>query len=697
MQNERDIALRLRIVYLTAVLFGIAIIVRAFMIGVVQREQWLAKKEKEVLRYHTVEASRGNIYADDGSLLATSLPIYTVRLDFQVERLRKIFPEKIDSLAEGLHKIFPETTASEFKQELRKGYRAKSRSALVAKDLNYKQLSEMRKLPILRGRAKYGMILESQERRVMPFRSLAYKTLGNIYDQGKLTGLEAYYNNYLKGSNGKRLKQKMSGGDWKEVNSENEIEPKEGSDIVSTIDVQLQDVAESALRKQLLINKAEQGCVVLMEVKTGQIKAISNLTRSKGDSTRYTEESNLSVAAKWDPGSTFKLASVLALIEDGLVDTNEIFDTQGGVIRYCNHPIYDSKEGGYGRITLADAFIQSSNVGIIKAVMKGYQGQQKKFIERLKAFHLGIPSGIDLKEELRPTIYYPGHEKWSCLSMPSLAMGYEVLLPPIQMLAFYNAVANDGVMMKPQLVSEIRHNGKTVKRFDPVVLDSSICSKAAIRKVKPLMKGVVERGTAKNLRNPYYQIAGKTGTVKKKFKVKGVEKKSYRASFAGFFPYDNPKYSCIVVIENPSQAGFYGNIVAGPVFKEVADKVYARSREMHQGYVKVLAANEIKPEINPGFTEDLRVIASNTGMKVSMPETRWTRIRQAGETLVAKPESFNNNLMPDVTGMGLRDAIFLLENMGISVKPTGKGKVKKQSIPAGTRVGRNSHVIIELV
>lgn len=696
MQNNRDILLRLRIVYFGAVLLGIAIVARAFTIGVVQRDQWLKLKKKEVLKHHVVEAPRGNIYAEDGSLLATSLPIYTVRLDFEVERLQKIYEDSIGKLIQGLERIIPNFDKNKVRNELNTGYRLKSTSALVARDLNYKQLSEMRKLPILRERAKAGMVLEQTERRVMPFKSLAYKTLGNTYEDNHSTGLESFYNTYLAGINGKRLKQKMSGGVWRDVNGENEVEPKEGNDIVTTLDVQLQDAAEAALRRALIANKAEAGCVVVMEVKTGHVKAISNLSRLGNDSSRYAETNNLAVEAKWDPGSTFKLASVLALLEDGLADTADMVDTQGGMIRLSGKEIFDSKKGGYGVISLAKAFTESSNVGIIKAVLRGYRKNQSAFINRLRAFKLDAKSGIDLKEELAPTIYFPGHAKWSDLSLPSLAMGYEILIPPIQVLAFYNAVANNGYWVRPQLVSEIKHNGQTLKRFDPQVSTKPICSESSVKKVHALMKGVVNNGTAKNIKNPFYQIAGKTGTVKKKLKIKGEEIIQYRASFAGFFPYENPKYSCIVVIENPGGAAFYGSVVAAPVFKDISDRLYARSKDMHTSTANQFATVASQPNISKGYSSDMDLIVRETGAAVKVPASGWSKFRNTGSTTAASPEIFNNSQMPDLTGMGLRDAIYLLENMGITAKPSGKGKVRRQSVAPGTPIRFVKNVILEL-
>ena len=701
MQNNRDILIRLRVVYFGFVLLGLAVVGRAFTIGVVERDKWLKEKKKEVLKFHKVEPSRGNIYAEDGSLLATSLPIYTVRLDFEVKRLQKIYPDSASLLVDGLHRLFPETSKADFRKSLDRAFKIKTH-ALVARNINYQKLAELRKLPILCQRAKAGMVLEQEERRVMPFRRLAYKTLGNIYDKGKKTGLEAFYDKYLKGVSGERLKQKMSGGVWKNVNTENEIEPEDGLDVLTSIDIQLQDVADAALRKQLIANKAERGTVVVMEVKTGRVKAMCNLSRFGKDSASYTEESNLAVSSKWDPGSTFKLASVLALLDAGVADTSDMVDTQGGKINLCDKvTIEDSHEGGYGRISLANAFAQSSNVGIIKAVMRGFSKQPVKFIDQLKKFHLDVKSGIDLTEELAPTLYYPGHEKWSCLSLPSLAMGYEILITPMQLLTFFNAVANNGTMVRPHLVKEVQRNGQLVKRFDPVVIDSAICSFAAAQKAKALMKRVVNGGTAKKLRNPLYQIAGKTGTVKKKQKIKVNgkmdEKISYRASFAGFFPYDDPKYSCIVVIENPTQKGIYGAEVAAPVFKDIADQIYAREAGMHKKPQIIKSEKDVSfTDAGAGVSTDYQTILKKSGIATTVPAGEWARLKNKGSELRAVPQKVTSTQMPDLTGMGLRDALYLLENMGLSVKVNGKGKVRNQSVTPGVTIIPGAQIIIDL-
>lgn len=693
MTPNKGITIRLRIIYAGAILLSLMVLGRAFDIGILNRNHWLSQKKNKI-KLDTIPALRGNILAADGTPLAASIPQYTLRLDFSVKKLRKNFPDKVDSLVNAMAKLFPDIKRGELLASLNKAYRAKPRVFTLRKNLSHTELKTMYTFPLLRDKAKGGVIQESIDKRINPLRNLALATIGKVNALEQAYGLESNYQQELHGKDGIRLQKLLSGNIWTTVDENVGVEPQEGSDLYTALDVQLQDVAENALRNQLRINNADRGCVILMEVKTGYIRAMANLSRSGKDSLNYFEGDNLAVSAAWDPGSTFKLASVMALIEDGLADTTDLVDTQGGRYHIKGHTITDSKPGGYGVIPLAEAFTESSNVGIIKAVMKGYQRNPGKFLARLKAFNIGTKSGIDLADaELQPVMYHPGHKKWSDLSLPMLAMGYEILMPPIQMLGFYNAVANGGVYVKPQLVTEIRNNGRVTRRFNPQVVDSSICSAATLKKVMPLLKGVVQRGTGSKLKNPYYQIAGKTGTVRKSYKREGMEIKNYRASFAGFFPYDNPQYSCIVVIENPTRDGYYGGTVAAPVFKDLADKVFARDKEMQKAFHRSqLADNELVP--TAGYGDDFRVISHSLKARLKGTEAEWVH---GSKSMAVDLTRDALNTMPDVTGMGLRDALFLLENMGLNVVPKGRGRVSKQSIPAGTPVRKYSTVNLELV
>jgi cell division protein FtsI (penicillin-binding protein 3) len=683
------------------VVFGLLILGRAFTIGVLDRDYWLAKKQHQTIRLNTIEAIRGNVFSSDGRLIATSVPLYDVYMDMRVENLKKIFPKGVDSLALMMAQTFGEKsgkTKSEYKQALRRAYNSKSPYFLLAKDVSHPDFKKMRTFPILRfGRYKAGFLYETRSRREMPFRDLALRTLGRYEGDSNSIGIEGAFNEYLKGITGRQLEQKISGGTWIPLNDGAEIEPKEGNDIVSTIDIGIQDVAEAELKRQLKMHKAENGCVVLMEVETGYIRAIANLGRVADSS--YVENYNYAIGAGSEPGSTFKLASLMALFEDNLASPSDKFNTNGGAVRYNNLVMKDSHDGGFGIIPLNRAFEVSSNTAISLAVTKAYRSNPKKFIERIRKFHLSEPLGLQISGESNPIIKDPASKTWSGTTLPWMSIGYECRLAPIQVLAFYNAVANNGKFMKPQFVEEIRYRGQTVRRFDPVVIDPAICSKETINKLKPMLEGVVERGTAVNLKNPYYKIAGKTGTAQiastnTGYGEKGAKK--YQASFVGYFPADNPKYTCMVVVNAPSNSVYYANLVAGPIFKEVADKVYAQNIDIQESHPTLLTLNPGK-QIISGYGKDLAEVMKKTGLRGDEPDdNEWVEMSVSGNKVSSVSKSMAANQVPDVRGMGLKDAMFLLENKGFRVQVKGRGVVRTQSIPAGVPARKHMVILLEL-
>ncbi|MCK4639399.1 MAG: penicillin-binding protein 2, partial [Bacteroidales bacterium] len=419
--------------------------------------------------------------------------------------------------------------------------------------------------------------------RKMPFKELAKRTIG--YENKKenlFVGLEGAYSEYLEGKKGKQLRQRICNGDWKPIQDENEIEPQNGKDIITTIDINIQDVAENALLEHLKEHKAFQGCAILMEVETGYIKAIANLQYDSSDN-KYKESYNYAFAENVEPGSTFKLASMIAVIEDRKVNLSDTIDTGDGWIVYYNRTMRDAYKIRDGKITCREAFEKSSNVGVSMIIWDAYKKNPEKFVEHLYDMSLNKPLGIEFQGEGHPFIKHPKDKKiWYGTTLPWMSVGYEISLTPLQILTFYNAVANGGKMVKPMFVKEIRQTGKTIKTFKPVVINKSICSKRTIDTVQSLLEGVVERGTAKSLNNSIYKIAGKTGTAQIANKNKGYNKGFYNASFVGYFPADDPKYSCIVVVNKPSGGKYYGSSVAAPVFKEIADKVYATQLDIHQ-------------------------------------------------------------------------------------------------------------------
>jgi len=699
-ETKKDILWRVYLLYAIMCVFGIAIIAQVINVQFIQGEKWRAKAEALTTEYREIEAARGNIFTSDGSLLATSIPIYEVRMD--VKSIHdKLFNSKVDSLALCLANLFVDKSKNQYKAELLEARKNKVGYLLIRKNVSYAELQKMKKFPVFKeGKYKGGIIALQQNKRARPFQDLAARTIGYERPGIQPIGLEGAYNSYLTGVGGKRLMQKIAGGVWKPLNDDNEIEPQDGMDLVTTIDINIQDVAEHALLTQLQLHGADHGCTVLMEVETGEIRAIANLSKSKTTG-EYGEYYNYAIGEATEPGSTFKLASVIALLEDGGAEITDIVNTEKGVYRFYDRDMKDSHEGGYGKISLQRSFELSSNVGISRMVVDHFGKNPQKFIDRMYAMNLNQPLGIEIPGEASPNMKGPSDKGWSGVSLPWMSIGYEMLLTPIQILTFYNAVANNGKMVRPKLVKEIIKNGVVEKKFETGIINPQICSQATIDKVKQLMEGVVDSGTAKNLKHADYKIAGKTGTaqIAKEGVYKG-QKVTYQASFVGYFPADNPKYSCIVVVNAPSNSVYYGNLVAGPIFKEIADKVYSSRLDIH----KELEANEILvenriPFVQRGNKNDLLTSLEklNVPLKNDTQNTsRWVDAENKGTKLELKGSSEINGIVPRVVGMGARDAIYILENLGLRVKIEGRGTVVQQSINAGTAITTQREIILRL-
>ena len=703
METKKDILWRVYLLYAMMCVFGIAIIAQVVNVQFIQGEKWRAKAEALTTEYREIEAARGNIFATDGSLLATSFPIYEVRMDVCADPITdKIFYANLDSLALCLYQLFNDKSKASYKAELTEARKKNNSYLLIQRNVSYVDLQKLKKFPIFKnGKYKGGLITLQQSKRSRPFRELAARTIGYERPGIQPIGLEGAYNSYLTGVGGKRLMQKIAGGVWKPLNDDNEIEPQDGMDLVTTIDINIQDVAEHALLTQLQKHGADHGCTILMEVETGEIRAIANLSKSK-NSEEYGEYYNYAIGEATEPGSTFKLASVIALLEDG-ASTSEIVDTEKGVIYFYGQPMKDSNhdKGGHGKITLHETFEVSSNIGISRMVDKYYSKNPQKFIDRIYAMNLQNPLDLEIPGEGKPKIKNPKDKDWSGVSLPWMSIGYELLMTPMQILTFYNAVANNGNMVKPKFVKEITKNGIVEKEFQTQIINPKICSQETIDKVKRMMEGVVDSGTAKNLKHADFKIAGKTGTaqIAKEGIYKG-QKITYQASFVGYFPADNPKYSCIVVVNAPSNSVYYGNLVAGPIFKEIADKVYSSRLDIH----KELEATEILVENKIPFTQrgnkndlvtslqKLNVPLNNDTLNTS----RWVTAESKGNKIELKESAETKGIVPKVLGMGARDAIYILENLGLSVKIEGRGTVVKQSINAGTQITTPREIILKL-
>jgi len=692
------------------VVFSLIIIGKVIYIQYAEGKYWIAQAKEQQQRVIPIEAERGTIYSEDGSMLSTSIPFFDIYIDFGADGLRekngKRFKDNLDSLSIRLSGFFRDHSSADYKRQLQAGYRKKSRYFLLKKNLSFQQYKILRTFPLIRqGRNKSGFIAEVKSKRLNPFGLLANRTIGLsrefIDSDGKVkntnVGLEKTYDNLLKGESGSRLVRYLAGGVFVPVEGF-EIEPENGNDIISTIDVNIQDIAENALLKTMDENECAFGTCIVMEIKTGKIKAIANLGRRANGT--YWEDLNYAIRAS-EPGSTFKLATMLALLEDGHVTLTDRVNLEGGKWHVSRRTVYDSEHHGLQEVTVKQAFEHSSNVGMAKLTMNYYSKSPLQFINHLKKLNFHQPSGLGLLGETSPIIKTPKSKTWSATSLPWMSFGYEVLISPLQTLMLYNAVANDGKMLKPYLVSAVQKNGLVVQKNEPEVLEEEICSERTLKQLQECLYGVcnIEGGTGFNLfKGTPYKVAGKTGTALVANGNRGYADHIYQSSFAGYFPADDPQYSCIVVIKNkPFAKKYYGALVAGPVFKEVADKLYAMNGEKnnHSSYAVV---KDSAAYYYTGAKKDLKRVMGELQInyKDSVKENDWSRLYAVNYNPVLNRQSVQANSMPDVKGMGLKDALYLLENINMKVVVRGRGKVKTQSIDPGARLSKNQTVVIEL-
>jgi len=700
---KKDILLRVYVVYFGILLFGMAIIGKAIYIRSTEGEELLEKARKQEMRFFPVDAIRGNICADDGTLLATSIPIFDIRMDISSDLITdELFSHQVDSLAYHLTNLFRDKKPSEYKSYLWEGRRNGDRYLMIHRDVTYPELRQMRRFPILRlGTYKGGMIVIPQFQRELPFKNLARRTIGyeNTEAAEKVyVGLEGSFSKNLQGTGGKRLMRRIGNGAWMPVDIENEVEPQNGDDIITTLDINLQDLAESALRKELISDSADHGCVIVMEVKTGFIKAIINLGKSpKGG---YEEVFNYAIGESSEPGSTFKLASFLVGLEDGKITMDQPVNLGNGTMNYHGRSMTDAHKLT-GTLLAHQVFEKSSNVGTSKLIYTAYADDPQKYIDGLYRLSINLPQNLQIGGEGRPYIKNTKSKWWSAVSLPWMAIGYEVAITPLQTLTLYNAVANNGVMVKPLFVREIRKNGQLVQSFQPVVINPHICSPATIQKAHLLLEGVVERGTGTALKNPHYRVAGKTGTAQVAMNNKGYGQGTkaikYKGSFVGYFPADHPRYSIIVVINNPSRGKYYGGAVAAPVFKEIADRIYANLHDVNNPPPQDTTGHLI-PSANAGVQKDLEEAYAWLSIKAKPvnPAAQWVIPVSNNSSVMLLPSNHFQGTMPDVTGMGVKDAVFLLEQMGLKVVLNGKGNVVRQSLSPGRMYLKGSVVLLDL-
>ncbi len=701
MNIKRSIVLRVRVVFILIALTSAAIPYRIAQLQLSEGDKWREKAETINFQYREVPATRGNIYAGDGSLLATSLPFYRVAMDPTIAKSDK-YKAGIDSLSRFLSSFYKDKSAAAYKRMINDS-RLDSKRYLVLnrKQIGYQDMQKMAQWPIFReGRLSGGVIFEKVEKRYRPFNSLASRTVGFLNEDSYGAGIEYSFNSYLSGKDGKALFQRLAGGSWKPVFDAEDVKPEDGFDIITTLDVNIQDVAETALRRQLTDREAAFGSVIVMEVKTGQIKAIANLQRNKNAS-GYGENYNFAIGdqGNTEPGSTFKLLSMLALLEENKISLDQKVETGNGVHKFYNQYMRDAKNGGYGTITIREAFEKSSNVAISKLVDEHFGSSPSKFMAYIDKVGLKEPIGFQLTGEGKPYFKKPGDKNWYGTSLPWISIGYESKVNPLHTLALYNAVANDGVMVKPYIVKAVVKGNQVEKQFESEIMRERIASEKTIKNLQDLLEGVVSRGTAKNIANADYKIAGKTGTAQKL--IGGAYTQTYYTSFAGYFPADNPKYSMIVVIDSPNGFAAYGGDVSAPVFKEIADRIYALDVELNpDNQSKIILADATLPKspfIPAGRAEEIHKILEELGLKANPTQSEeWVKTVASGESIQWKSNDTDKPMVPDVSGLSLRDALYILENKGLRVNYSGKGRVQNQSMTPGTALVPNATINLVL-
>ena len=717
MNVKNEVLVRVYSVAALVLVVAVVILTRLFTLTVTDAHIWEAKADSLYVKLVDVPSQRGNILADDGSLMATSLPFFDIHFDAKAEGLTaEIFNDQaVDSLAWLLSTyVDQQYTPGAYRQWLDTLRNADPRTrgiryVPIAKNLSYAKYLLIKNFPIFKeGRHAGGFIAEQVSKRERPFKILAQRTIGYAQREGALpVGLEGSFNTILDGKRDnlpKQLMLRVPGDVYIPINDLAEIEPASGDDIVTTLDINIQDAAESALLNACQTHNADHGCAIVMEVKTGKIRAMANIGRTQSNGkVGYWETYNYAVGERVEPGSIFKLASFMAMMEMGeLKDFDEKVPVFGGKVKIYEETLVDASPHGQDSMSIRRIFAESSNVGTATLVQKFFKSNPSAFIDKLRSFNLDMPTGIEIGGEENPIIKNPNDPKseWSGTTLPWMSIGYEMLLTPLQMLTFYNAVANDGRMMKPYLVQRTEHYGETIKEFKPYTIKKSIASKNTIRKAQELLREVVVSGTARNIRSPYVELAGKTGTAQLNYhKFKATKGIRHQAGFCGFFPAENPVYSCIVVISEPERGGYHGAEVAAPVFRQIAEKCFAMKADMHK---PINAAPPIPlkysqlPSYDAGARTDLKESMRWLGLDFSAPEeeTDWSVIVSKDSLgIQMQPRTVNDKNIPSVIGMGLKDAIYLLENRGCRVRVQGVGKVRRQSLSPGTRASGQTCVL----
>ncbi len=706
---RKNIVLRFGIVYTIICLSFLAVVYKIIVIQFVERDNWMALAAQSIKTNITVKPNRGNILACDGRLMASSIPTYYIYMDLRVPALHekegKLFKNNIDSVSMYLSAFFKDRTPFEYKTAITKAYNTgKGEFQLIPRRITYAELKEMKTFPLFRlGRNKSGLITKEQFRRVKPFGSLASRTIGDIYadeSKGGKNGIELFFNKELLGTPGVSIRQKVANSYMETV----QVEPTDGMDITTTIDINLQDIAEKALLDSLKAFDAASGYVVLMEVHSGEVKAIVNMQQNADKS--YSESKNGVVSDMVEPGSTFKVASLMVALDDGKVKITDSVDTGNGLYSFGTAVMRDhnANHGGYGRISVANAIHASSNVGISKIIVRAYGNNPSEFVDRLHDMKLNEPLNLEIPGTATPQIRHPKDKSryWSATTLPWMSIGYETEIPPIYTLTFYNAIANNGKMIKPLFVKSISKNGQIIKTFTTETIKESICKPTTLRDIKEVLPGVIEGklGTAHNMKSKFVRIAGKTGTAQISKGALGYKSggKTHQVSFCGYFPADDPEYSCIVVIREPRIGYPSGGKMAGSVFKNVAERVMALKSNLKPNMLDndstIKAPGD--PYLKSGNYKSLQTVM--TDLKLPLPSfpTDWVKSFATEKQIEVEPIQIQGKKVPDLKGMGAKDAVYLAESLGLYVRVEGRGKVISQNIAPGTLAKKGSILSINL-
>ena len=708
-----DTLWRTYLCYFLILLVGVAIIVKIIIVQAKDSKELQDMAEKREYRVETLEASRGIIFSSDDQVMAISVPYYDVFFDYQAVD-STVLANNIDSLCIQMAQLFPKRNAAQWKEFFAIGMAKKSRYYKIGLNVTQAQLRQMQQFVIFnRGIYQGGLITQKKIKREHPYKDLAGLMLGMANEEkGYYFGLEGAYNDYLKGQDGRRLVRRIHHGGWIPVNSDDDVDAQNGDDIITTFDIKLQDIVENALRNTLTENKAEQGCAILMDVETGYVKALANL-RLNHETNVYEESYNVALAERYEPGSVFKIASMVVLLSQKDVNLDDKVNIGTGPIKFSNRTMKDDHSFAQGGIcTVQEVIEQSSNKGTAVLINKNYATHPEKYVEGLYALGLNKKIGTGINGEAQPVIKHPddktkdGRKLWSKVSLPWMSIGYEVNVTPMHLITLYNAIANGGRMMKPQFVTEIRRGSQTVKEFEPIVLNECIAGPEAIQKLRTMLEGVVIRGTAKRqFQGCVVNVAGKTGTAQYYDRVQGyayhepgIGRKLYNTTFVGYFPAEKPRYSCIVMVSRARGRFWAAGSVSAPGFREIAEKVYAMRIGTHE--------DDTLAPVSPVSNEPIIVRHSKEASYLNGIDNpfndyaingEWVTVQKTenGETDL-RTAQLQPNLVPNLVGMDITDAVYLLENMGVKTEFTGQGTVKEQSLHAGDTLKANSIICLKL-